>query len=205
MQAELDSYDGCLAYLDAKLGELFQELGRREIDKNTLVIVTSDHGEAFGNHDLFGHGNSLYIESLHVPLIFIWPGKIPGGTRLSQVVSLHNIPATVIDLLGEKTSFPGNSLAAFWSADHKSEPTELVLSDLSPGRFKDGPPIYPSTRGGQRSLITPQWHFILSESGQAELYAWRDDPNETRNLAGSPSGRIVVEEFRQKLNSLTAE
>ena len=205
VQAEIDSYDGCLSYLDVQLGELFAELSRRQIENNTLVIVTSDHGEAFGAHDLFGHGNSLYIESLHVPLIFIWPGKLPGGTRVSQVVSLHDIPATVMELLGDNSSsaIPGNSLARFWSGNQHSDASEFVLSDLSPGRFKDGPPNYPSTNGGQISLVTSQWHFILSESGRAELYAWRDDPDESTNLAESPAGRIMVEEFRQKLNSLT--
>jgi arylsulfatase A-like enzyme len=205
IQAEVDSYDGCLAYLDAKLGELFGELSRRGLDKNTLVIVTSDHGEAFGNHDLFGHGNSLYIDTLHVPLVFIWPGKIPSGARVSQLVSLHDISATVIALLGETNapSFPGKSLVGFWSGIQEQEASEIVLSELSPGRFKDGPPNYPATKGGLKSLVTEQWHFILSESGRAELYAWREDPNETRNLAESPAGRMVAEEFKQRLNSLT--
>jgi arylsulfatase A-like enzyme len=202
VQAEVDGYDGCLAYLDAKLGDLFSELSRRGIDKDTLVIVTSDHGEAFGNHDLFGHGNGLYIESLHVPLIILWPGKIPSATRVPQPVSLHNIPATVLALVnGTDSVFPGNSLVRFWSGNPGKE-VEPIFANLSPGRFKDGLPSYPSAKGGLRSLVTEQWHFILSESGYAELYAWREDPNETRNLAKDPAGRIVTEELKQRLNSL---
>jgi arylsulfatase A-like enzyme len=204
VQAEIDGYDGCLAYLDAKLGELFSELSRRGIDKNTLIIVTSDHGEAFGNHDLFGHGNGLYIDSLHVPLIILWPDKIPSGTRVSQLVSLNNVPATIMALLGDRNpTFPGNSLVRLWSGNPGKEATEPLLADLSPGRFKDGLPSYPATKGGLRSLVAEQWHFILSESGRAELYAWREDPAEVHNLAESEKGRQVVEEMKQRLNALT--
>ena len=203
IQAEIDSYDGCLSYLDAKLGELFSELARRGLDKNTLLIVTSDHGEAFGAHDLFGHGNGLYVDSLHVPLIIIWPGKVPSDTRVPQLVSLHNVPATILELLGETHSaIPGNSLVRQWSGNPVTETAEPIIADLSPGRFKDGPPSYPATKGGLRSLVSEQWHFILSESGREELYAWREDPAEAHNLAESPAGRKVVEECKQRLNSL---
>ena len=204
VQAEVDGYDGCLAYLDDRLGELFTELSRRGLDKNTLVILTSDHGEAFGDHDLFGHGNGLYVDTLRVPLIFVWPGKVPSGNRVSQLVSLHNIPATVMELLGvtASPSFPGNSLVRFWSGNPNKEEKSAVLSEISPGRFKGGPPTYPTAKGGLQSLTTEQWHFILSESGKTELYAWHEDPNETRDLSESPGGRIVVEDLRQQLNSL---
>ena len=68
-----DAYDDCLAYLDGQLGELFEELQRRgELDR-TLVIVTADHGEGFGEHDLFDHGESLYRTEIGVPLVFVAP------------------------------------------------------------------------------------------------------------------------------------
>jgi arylsulfatase A-like enzyme len=205
IQAELDSYDGCLAYLDAKLGEMLAELTKRGLDKNTLVIVTSDHGEAFGNHDLFGHGNGLYLDTLHVPLIFVWPGKIPSDIRVSHLVSLHNIPASVMALIGTTNgpSFPGRPLGDFWSGNAANFGSEVVLSELSPGRFKDGPSNYPTRKGGLRSLVNEDWHFILSESGATELYAWRNDLNETRNLAQNPTYSLQVDEFKKRLSSLS--
>lgn len=206
IQSEINSYDGCLAYLDARLGELFAELEKRGLDKNTLVIITSDHGEAFGNHDLFGHGNSLFMETLHVPLIFYWPGKIPAGARVPNVVSLHNVPTTVMQLLGNtsSTEFPGSSLATLWGPSQNTWQAEPVLSELSPGRFLDGPANYPAAQGSIRSLTTEKWHFLLSESGRTELYAWRNDPKELHNLADTPEGRIAVQEFQQRLSSLPA-
>jgi arylsulfatase A-like enzyme len=205
IQMEINSYDGCLAYLDAELGVLFSELAKRGLEKETLVIVTSDHGESLGNHDLFGHGNSLYLETLHVPLVFFWPGRVPAAMRVPQVVSLHQIPSTVMELFGESvTLFPGRSLAGFWSGTTNGSSVEPVLSELSPGRFKAGPPNYPTSRsrGGLKSLITDQWHFIISESGVTELYAWREDRQELRNLAESPEGQITVQDFKRHLDEI---
>ena len=89
LQAEVDAYDGGLAYLDAALGALFRELAARNVLDRTLVIVTSDHGESFGNHNLFGHGNSMYRDLIHVPLIIRYPASVPSGTRITEAVSLQ--------------------------------------------------------------------------------------------------------------------
>ena len=203
-QMEINSYDGCLVYLDHELGALFAELARRGLDKNTLVIVTSDHGEAFGNHDLFGHGNSLYWETLHVPLIFSWPGQIPANVRVSPIVGLHRIPATIMDLFGYTASpaFPGESLAGLWSAGADNGPGTPVLSEVS--RKGDGPPDYPVTAHSLQSLVTDQWHLILSDVGRAELYAWRVDPEENHDLADTAEGQIVVKELTQQLADVMA-
>jgi len=204
IQQEIEAYDGCLAFLDAELGKLFAELERRRLDKNTLVIVTADHGEAFGNHDLFGHGNSLYLEALHVPLLFVWPGRLPSGVRVPNIVGLHQIPSTVMELLDGVPSpaFPGKSLASLWAQDAHEASAEAVLSEITPGRFKGGPPGYPTAHGGQQSLVTGQWHFLLADSGRVELYAWRTDPQEGQNLAERPETQPVIRTFMQRIQAL---
>jgi arylsulfatase A-like enzyme len=199
IQTEIDAYDGCLAHLDAELGRLFAELAKRGLDERTLVIVTSDHGESFGNLDLFGHGNSLYFETLHVPLILSWPKTIPSGGRVSGLASLHQIPATVMDLFGIGAApLPGRSLAKRWTSEGAGV-TDTVLSEVNPGRFKEGPPSYPTSAGGLRSLVTDQWHLILSQSGTAELYAWRADRNETQNLSETPAGQAAILALKRDL------
>lgn len=205
-QMEIDAYDGALAYLDSQMGALFSELARRGLDKNTLIVVTADHGEAFGNHDLYGHGNSLYLEALRVPLIFYWQGEIPSGRQVERIASLHQIPATILDLIGYTPSvFPGPSLAGLWLRDTGGDSSDdAVLAELSPGRFKDGPSNYPVASGALKSLITSQWHLIESESGALELYAWHQDPNEADNLAGTAAGKNLVPEIRKKLQGLLA-
>lgn len=201
IETEVNGYDACLAYLDAQLGQLFEELAARGLEQNTLIVLTADHGEAFGNHDLFGHGNSLYIETLHVPLIFVWPGHVPAGKRIASTVSLHRLPATVLDLFGRAASppFPGTSLAALWSSDGSDPPGDAVVSEVSPGRFKEGPPSYPTTSGWLKSVVTDRWHLIRSQSGRTELYAWGDDREEARDLATTPAGQAVIPEIERLL------
>ena len=113
-----DAYDNCLAYLDEQLGELFDELQRRgELDR-TWVIVTSDHGEGLGEHDLFDHGESLYRTEISVPLLIVAPTRSRSQGVVSEVVSLRNLPATIVELVGleASSSFPGPSLANLWQA-----------------------------------------------------------------------------------------
>jgi arylsulfatase A-like enzyme len=203
IQTEIDSYDGCLSYLDAQLGELVAELVRRGLDKNTLIIVTSDHGEAFGNHDLFGHGNSLYMETLRVPLIFYWPGRIAQGLRIAQPVSLHRIPSTAMELLSgaASASFPGESLTELLAGKADKITGNAVVSEVSAGRFKNGPPSYPTANGGLKSIVTDQWHLIVCESGRAELFAWRNDPQESHNLAEDAEKQVVVQQLKQQMEA----
>jgi arylsulfatase A-like enzyme len=203
IQMEIDAYDGCLAYLDAELGRLFAALAARGLGEQTLVVLTSDHGESFGNHDLFGHGNSLYFESLHVPLILFWPRMIPSGVRIAGLASLHQIPATVTDLLGiEAAPLPGQSLAGRWTAEAGGAVTDAVLSEVSSGRFQEAPPNYPTSAGGLRSLVTDQWHLIVSASGTTELYAWRGDRDEARNLANTPAGQAALPALMREFPAL---
>ena len=79
IQMAIDIYDDCIAYLDRRLGLLLDELGRRGALDDTVVIVTSDHGEHLGDHLLFFHGCSLYRQLVEVPLVVAGPIRVPAG------------------------------------------------------------------------------------------------------------------------------
>ena len=108
-----DGYESSIAYLDEQLGRLFEELRGRGLLENTFVIVTSDHGEHFHERGFSGHGASLYRREIHVPLLIFPPGEVPGRRVVTQPVSLRDLPATIVDILGvtEDSPFPGRSLA----------------------------------------------------------------------------------------------
>ncbi len=110
-----DCYDDCIAFLDDQLGRLVGELKRRGLLDNTVVIITSDHGEAFGEHGTIGHSYSVYLDEIFVPLVILAPGA-PAGRTVNDPASLRDLPATVVDLLNLATGspFPGSSLAACW-------------------------------------------------------------------------------------------
>ena len=108
-----DAYDNCIASLDRELGKLFDELKRRAVLDQTMVILTADHGEQFGEHGQFGHGQSLHAPEVHVPLVIVSPAGVPRGRTVREGVSLRDIPATIVDLLGSdnESPFPGTTLA----------------------------------------------------------------------------------------------
>jgi arylsulfatase A-like enzyme len=112
----IDEYDAGLKYDDDYIGRLLHRLDELGILKNTIVIITSDHGEALGDHGLTYHGATLYRELIHVPLIISYPGHIPDGIRVEQPVSNAAIASTVMELVGDhRNAFPGPSLAEFWN------------------------------------------------------------------------------------------
>ena len=129
-----DAYDSCLAYLDEQLGVLFDELERRGALDDTVVVITSDHGEGLGEHGLFDHGESLYNTEIDVPLLILLPRRNRTARVVSQVVSLRDLPATIVDLVGQsaESPFPGHSLAGQWR-DSGAQPAAVsaAFSELS--------------------------------------------------------------------------
>ena len=123
--------------MDQQLGRLIDELDRRDILDQTWLIITSDHGESFGEHPgVLGHGTSLYQTQLHVPLVIVPPAR-HARRFVSETVSLRDLAATVAEILNLNTGSPspGQSLARF--CDHRDLeaigdrlPTDPVLSEV---------------------------------------------------------------------------
>src|SRR5262245_39305230 len=86
-----DVYDGGIAYIDLSVDSLLTELDRRGVLDNTIVVIAADHGEYFGQHRMFGHGNGLHRPVLNVPLMMIWRGRVPAGARNETLVSLRDL------------------------------------------------------------------------------------------------------------------
>jgi arylsulfatase A-like enzyme len=199
------AYDGTIAYLDHHLGLLFDELERQRLLENTLVVITSDHGEQFGEHGLMGHGNSLYLPLLHVPLMILFPSHVPTGKRVREPVSLRDVPATVVDLikLEGESHFPGTSLARYWGGTHDpGKPAAALLSEVS--QSINLAEWLPSMKGDMKSLVMDGRHYIKNGDGREELYDFENDPAETRDLADSEEGRRALERFRRSLTTVLA-
>ena len=103
-----DAYDDCIASLDHDLGVLISELERRGTFDHTLLILTADHGEQFGEHGKFGHGMSVYEPEVHVPLLIVSPGQVPSGRTVqrSRQPSRHSGDCRRITRLRAGISFP---------------------------------------------------------------------------------------------------
>ena len=197
------AYDGAIAYLDRELGKLFAELDRRGEFGRTLVILTSDHGEEFGEHRLYDHGHTLYLAALHVPLLVWWPGDAPGGRRISEAVSLRDIPITVTSAagIGSGTPFPGRSLSRFWLGDAGSPDT--VVSGVR--KVARQPEWYPASRGDLVAVAVDSLRFIRNLGDKSEeLYNFLSDPGERVRLETTEQGRVSADRFRARIDALLA-
>lgn len=193
--SELNRYDGAIAFQDSIIGTMLRRLkARGELDR-TIFVVTADHGEQFGEHGLQRHGNSLFLPLLHVPLIFRAPGLVPAARRDSRVVSLRDLPATLLDLAGIRNhEIPGVSLAAAWR-DSLAGPTSIALSEVE--RSVNQPRRLPTFHGPMKAVVDEQWHYIRRGDGEERLYAWKADRDEKDNLVAAPQGARLVGERRE--------
>jgi arylsulfatase A-like enzyme len=204
IQRSMDAYDGAVAYLDEQIGRLLDGLRARGALDNTLVVITSDHGEQFGEHGLFDHGNSLYRQVLQVPLTLSLPGRVPAGSRVSEPVSLAALPATIVDLTGVPQGnlhLPGRSLAEYWMGppgDGGRMPG--LLAEVSKGI--NLPDWLPAAKGPMKSVVVGGMHYIRHSDGREELYDFDRDVAELHDLSTRSEARAALEESRRTLNNL---
>jgi arylsulfatase A-like enzyme len=189
-------YDAAIASIDHVIGQILRVLAERGVLDRTVVIVTADHGEAFGEHGLTTHGNSLYLETLRVPLIVRFPGAVPAGRRIADAVSLADVPATLVDLAGLKADgIEGRPLAEFWTSG--AQPAERDISaQLTKGRYVSA--ANKNAEGTLTSRIDGRFQYIRNPDGTEELYDYRADPDETRNLSADPARQGDLLRLRAK-------
>src|SRR5262249_12792320 len=155
--------------------------------KNTLIIITADHGESFGENGHYGHIDSAYMTQLSVPLLISMPDAVPMGRVVTEPVSLRDMSATVLDLTGGEPSFPGSSLARYWRVASSPEAikastpllSEINIAPIHPREYAAG------TKAVITSLILDRYHYLKNPDGRAELYDYVKDPLEQRDLGAT--------------------
>ena len=196
-----DAYDDCIAYLDDQIGKLYDDLAKRNLLANTLIVITSDHGEQLGEHRLYGHGRSLYRQELHVPLIVVAPGG-PKGLAVTEPASLRDVPATVMDVVGgaQNDVFPGVSLAEAWNGGVLGP----VLSEVAhrPKTSSKNPNRPPAWRGPMDAIVEGTKVYIRNADGREELYDLASDPDESHDLSKNHGADASLVPFRATLDTL---
>jgi arylsulfatase A-like enzyme len=192
---ERAAYEGEIAYLDSEIGKLLSELEERGVLDNTIVVVTSDHGELFGEHGLMDHGNSLYAPLLAVPLIIVYPSRVPGDMRIAAPASLRDLPATMLDLAEiDGGLLPGRSLAALWSESGQDAELSAALSEVSAGvRMSEWTPVM---RGDMKSLVLGSLHNIWKGCGGASAKSAARPPPMLGLEAKSPANSVLDRRLR---------
>ena len=213
-----EPYDGEIAFVDFQIGRILDDLERLGVLDNTLIVVTSDHGEAFQEHVEEGHGLMCYEQTLRVPLIFYAPDRLPAGEVVSEGVALVDLLPTLVDLfnLERPSGLQGRSLVDLLQGKDDALSRSIYFESLAGVKEKGWAP--------RTGLIAEEHKFI--KVPEPELYNLAEDPGETKNLfrqrrdmAGrldsqlkelllstegeeSPADRELTEEDRRHLSAL---
>jgi len=190
-------YDQAIATIDNDIAELLRALDERGLLENTIVVVTADHGEAFGEHGIYGHGATLYSTMLQVPLIISWPGHIPEGLRVPDWVSTRALAATLVHLASPETPdpFPGLPLTRFW--EDSSARSETLFAGS--GYAANNPPWYPTSKGNIYGILDRGLMLIREADGHRELYLPASDQWMKHDLLADPQEDSAAAELGTRL------
>jgi len=167
-KVSIDLYDGEILYMDHAIGEVISALNDENILDDTLIIVTSDHGEDFKQHSMDWNHLTLHDTVVHIPLIMRYPKKLPNGIRVKGFGQHIDLLPTILDVIGAPTealNIDGKSLLPLLKG--KSIRDKVFMEQVT----------------GQRAVRTKKWKLIFDKiRGKLELYNIEDDPVETINL-----------------------
>ena len=188
-------YDAGIRRMDAEtIRPLLDRLDQLGLARDTLVVFTSDHGEAFGEHGHFQH-DDLYAGTLHVPLVLRWPGRLPAGLTIGSRGRLIDVMPTILELLGVSAppSLQGRSLTPLLHDAYAGPGVEGAVSEYSDAR------VYESLRRGGLSYIV--------DGPEERLFDLLRDPGERQNVlatrpAEAAAMRATLEGWRRNCRAL---
>lgn len=201
-------YDGEIRFVDDEVGKLLHEVESLGLASNTLIIITSDHGEGLGQHGWMEHGMFLYDEQTRIPLIMKFPNLIPGNGTIDTVIESIDIVPSVLDMLGleKENGFSGKS---FLPTIQGNEPSSPQTAFLERRHYKEGKYRNIKVRGHKFAVRDKYLKYICApEEGTYELYNLAEDSKELSNLAKeSPDIADKLEQMvkRWEKEQVTAE
>src|SRR5215210_7764085 len=180
----LDHYQNEMRYLDFFVRNVMDQYKELGLYDDTIFVIYGDHGEGFGEHDLFQHDNTIYQEGIRVPLVILDPGRFQEGKRVETLTDQLDILPTIVDLLGYKVRggiYPGRSLLAPPDKDRK-----LFFSCFDDYR------CLASLKGNEKYI-----YFFGNQP--EEVYDISKDPHEQHNIAGQLSKKELQDKRSQVL------
>jgi len=203
-------YHATIALFDAEVGRVLNALDERNIANNTLVIVTSDGGDMLGDHRLFVKGAFFYDPSVRVPLIMRWPKNLPAGKRISELVQLQDLAATVLSAAGldskkMQAAMPDSYDLLGLAKGKVSRVRDYVICTyrntglLNTAMYPD-PPIHGTMLRDERYKLTVYLNPPgADEPVQGQLFDMLQDKDEMHNLWNDPEYQGVRLNLTNKL------
>jgi arylsulfatase A-like enzyme len=183
-------YDAEIRQLDDALATFFVTLEERGLLRDTLIVLTSDHGEEFQEHDGLLHGRTQYQELLAVPLILRGPG-IPRGRVVEEPVSLVDLVPTILGLLGLPATglLDGIDLSASFTDPTRPAPARLIFGEADHGNVVDGQPVIDSRR---MARLGSEKLCVDRLTQRTELYDLDRDAAEQDELSARRPERVAL-------------
>jgi len=190
-EQKIDSYDAEIRYLDDQLSDLFAEIQALDLMQNTLILFVGDHGESFGEHDVYGHAASVYQSEVHIPLIMRQPGLQHAGQRVGNVKHLVDVNPTILDLMGlpRPDSLQGISLFE----QERQYPMVAHLGQYHRRRTEA------AVFHGAWKLIKHEVPDFMDRKPRIELYDIFKDPAEVENIA--EENQEIVKKLFEKVQN----
>lgn len=171
-----DYYDASIRYADHEIGRLLDRVRDISKDRQTVVVVTADHGDEFLEHGTLYHNNLLIEELLHVPLIFWEPGEVKAGQRIDSLVRHIDVMPTLADMTG--ATVPDEAMGKSLLPLLTGSATDFDVPSFAEGDYCT-------------SYVYDGWKVMYVDStNQAVLYNLTEDPEERNNLADAEPERL---------------
>jgi arylsulfatase A-like enzyme len=185
-------YDGAVAYMDSCIANIFETVQSLGIEEETLIIIDSDHGETLHDHECWYDHHGLYECTLHIPMVLVYPGKIPAGQRFADHVHMKDIMPTLLELMEIETDikFDGRSLVPLIEGKERIQEPEYYITECTWMR-----------KHGWR---TPEWKYMhalepdMHFKPEIELYNLLKDPEEYNNVAEEEPELVAMFEARMQ-------
>lgn len=192
-------YDGSIAYLDMRIGQLCEYLMKKGLFEQTAIFILSDHGESFGEKRMLFHSMFLYNNLLHVPLMVKYPrSRGVDFTQYAENVSLNDLLPTIKGLLGDKVKHDLRD-----PAHHRVIYAEESVKILAQYRkFFPGSKRLSLYEGAKKTVIEDNFKYIWYENGQEELFDFKHDYEELHNLSDTHQSKL--KQMRKLLGDTTS-
>jgi arylsulfatase A-like enzyme len=185
-------YFGLVSMVSDEIERVLEALDRLGLTDDTIVIHTTDHGDFTGSHRQFNKGPLMYEETYHIPMHVRWPGTVEAGSVCDEMVRLHDLMPTILDVAGFEPSTTASSRS---------------LRPLLEGRVPDDWPetLFAEYHGdefgyfSQRMVETQRYKYIYNAYEVDELYDLAADPHELHNVVDHPDYRGRLERLQDEM------
>ena len=181
--------------MDVLIGQILTALRENDLEDNTLVVYSSDHGEQVGEHGLWWK-QTFYEDSVKVPAILAWPGRLPEGARCDKVISSLDLNATMIDALNcpKLPHSRGRTLLPLLTDPENAEWDNVAYSEFCQNK-RGGGGEFPEEGVYHRMVRRDNFKLNYYHGQPCQLFDLDADPRELNDLAGNPAYAEIVEKL----------